>query len=152
MLQCPVPWMKCSVPVQARQRALGNIQFIGFLYKKKMLTEKIMHSCIVRLMNDVLASPGAAVLLSLLAIHVVLFGCNKQTGVPNVLKWVPLHHLCSNGYMTCLCTPTTQSANQSSNPSLALFSKHHALVSWAGGVGAAGCSCRSTDHPYPQSD
>lgn len=39
--------------VQARQRALGNIQFIGHLYRKKMLTEKIMHECIKKLLADV---------------------------------------------------------------------------------------------------
>ena len=39
--------------LQARQRALGNIQFIGHLYRKKMLTEKIMHECIKRLLADV---------------------------------------------------------------------------------------------------
>jgi translation initiation factor 4G len=41
--------------VQARQRALGNIQFIGHLYRKKMLTEKIMHECIKKLLADVAA-------------------------------------------------------------------------------------------------
>ena len=39
--------------VQARRRALGNIQFIGHLYKQKMLTEKIMHNCIVTLLGEV---------------------------------------------------------------------------------------------------
>jgi hypothetical protein len=38
---------------QARRRALGNIQFIGQLYKQKMLTEKIMHSCITTLLGEV---------------------------------------------------------------------------------------------------
>ena len=41
------------VAVQARRRALGNIQFIGHLYKQKMLTEKIMHSCITTLLGEV---------------------------------------------------------------------------------------------------
>lgn len=41
------------VSVQARRRALGNIQFIGQLYKKKMLTEKIMHSCLTQLLSEV---------------------------------------------------------------------------------------------------
>ncbi len=44
-----------STIVQARQRALGNIQFIGHLYRKKMLTEKIMHECIKKLLADVAA-------------------------------------------------------------------------------------------------
>ncbi len=38
------------VGVQARQRALGNIQFIGHLYRKKMLSEQIMHDCIKKLL------------------------------------------------------------------------------------------------------
>lgn len=46
--------LTCSAPglLQARRRALGNIQFIGFLYKQKMLTEKIMHSCITTLLAE----------------------------------------------------------------------------------------------------
>jgi hypothetical protein len=32
---------------------LGNIQFIGQLYIKKMLTERIMHECIVKLLGEV---------------------------------------------------------------------------------------------------
>ena len=32
---------------------MGNIQFIGHLYRKKMLTEKIMHECIKKLLADV---------------------------------------------------------------------------------------------------
>ena len=43
----------CFGGMQARQRALGNIQFIGHLYRKKMLTEKIMHECIKKLLADV---------------------------------------------------------------------------------------------------
>lgn len=39
--------------VQARRRALGNIQFIGQLFKQKMLTEKIMHQCIRTLLGEV---------------------------------------------------------------------------------------------------
>ena len=39
--------------VQARRRALGNIQFIGNLYQHRMLTEKIMHGCITELMREV---------------------------------------------------------------------------------------------------
>lgn len=39
--------------VQARSRALGNIQFVGHLYKHRMLTEKIMHNCIQTLLEDV---------------------------------------------------------------------------------------------------
>ncbi|KAJ1639924.1 armadillo-type protein [Pavlovales sp. CCMP2436] len=32
-------------------RALGNIRFIGELYKKKMLAEKIMHECLIKLLG-----------------------------------------------------------------------------------------------------
>eukprot|EP01098_Paradermamoeba_levis_P010920 TRINITY_DN4609_c0_g2_i2.p1 TRINITY_DN4609_c0_g2~~TRINITY_DN4609_c0_g2_i2.p1 ORF type:complete len:105 (-),score=28.93 TRINITY_DN4609_c0_g2_i2:50-364(-) len=35
-----------------RKRALGNIRFIGELYKFQMLSEKIMHECIVKLLEN----------------------------------------------------------------------------------------------------
>ncbi|KAI4378040.1 hypothetical protein MLD38_015581 [Melastoma candidum] len=38
--------------VKARRRMLGNIRLIGELYKKKMLTEKIMHECIMKLLGQ----------------------------------------------------------------------------------------------------
>ncbi|KAL7604138.1 hypothetical protein Lser_V15G15944 [Lactuca serriola] len=38
--------------VQARRRMLGNIRLIGELYKKKMLTERIMHECIKKLFGE----------------------------------------------------------------------------------------------------
>ena len=38
--------------LKARRRMLGNIQFIGELFKEKMLTEKIMHECIVKLLGE----------------------------------------------------------------------------------------------------
>ncbi|CAM8937860.1 unnamed protein product [Rhodiola kirilowii] len=38
--------------VQARRLMLGNIRLIGELYKKKMLTERIMHECIKKLMGQ----------------------------------------------------------------------------------------------------
>ncbi|KAJ4959063.1 hypothetical protein NE237_026174 [Protea cynaroides] len=37
--------------IQARRRMLGNIRLIGELYKKKMLTERIMHECIKKLLG-----------------------------------------------------------------------------------------------------
>ncbi|KAF8380622.1 hypothetical protein HHK36_028111 [Tetracentron sinense] len=37
---------------QARRRMLGNIRLIGELYKKKMLTERIMHECIKKLLGQ----------------------------------------------------------------------------------------------------
>ncbi len=52
------------VEVQARRRALGNIQFIGQLFKKKMLTEKIMHSCLMQLLSEVRISCAHAWLLN----------------------------------------------------------------------------------------
>ncbi|KAL4199611.1 hypothetical protein AMTRI_Chr03g52090 [Amborella trichopoda] len=39
--------------IQARRRMLGNIRLIGELYKKKMLTERIMHECIKKLLGQV---------------------------------------------------------------------------------------------------
>ncbi|PKU68988.1 eukaryotic translation initiation factor 4G isoform X1 [Dendrobium catenatum] len=38
--------------IQARRRMLGNIRLIGELYKKKMLTEGIMHGCIHKLLGQ----------------------------------------------------------------------------------------------------
>ncbi|XP_038881666.1 eukaryotic translation initiation factor 4G-like isoform X2 [Benincasa hispida] len=37
---------------KARRRMLGNIRLIGELYKKKMITEKIMHVCIKKLLGQ----------------------------------------------------------------------------------------------------
>ncbi|XP_062872493.1 eukaryotic translation initiation factor 4 gamma 1 isoform X2 [Trichomycterus rosablanca] len=36
----------------ARRRSLGNIKFIGELFKLKMLTETIMHDCVVKLLKN----------------------------------------------------------------------------------------------------
>ncbi|KAE8696831.1 Eukaryotic translation initiation factor 4G [Hibiscus syriacus] len=38
--------------IKARRRMLGNIRLIGELYKKKMLTERIMHECINKLLGE----------------------------------------------------------------------------------------------------
>ncbi|OEL19081.1 Eukaryotic translation initiation factor 4G [Dichanthelium oligosanthes] len=38
--------------IRARRRMLGNIRLIGELYKKKMLTERIMHECINKLLGE----------------------------------------------------------------------------------------------------
>ncbi|XP_057513833.1 eukaryotic translation initiation factor 4G-like isoform X1 [Actinidia eriantha] len=38
--------------IQARRRMLGNIRLIGELYKKKMLTERIMDECIKKLLGQ----------------------------------------------------------------------------------------------------
>jgi translation initiation factor 4G len=38
--------------VKARRQMLGNIRLTGELYKKKMLTERIMHACIQKLLGQ----------------------------------------------------------------------------------------------------
>ncbi|CAI9781637.1 unnamed protein product [Fraxinus pennsylvanica] len=38
--------------IRARRRMLGNIRLIGELYKKKMLTERIMHECLKKLLGQ----------------------------------------------------------------------------------------------------
>lgn len=38
--------------IKARRRMLGNIRFIGELYKMSMLTERIMHECIKKLLGE----------------------------------------------------------------------------------------------------
>ncbi|XP_027159778.1 eukaryotic translation initiation factor 4G [Coffea eugenioides] len=38
--------------LRARRRMLGNIRLIGELYKKRMLTERIMHECIQKLLGQ----------------------------------------------------------------------------------------------------
>lgn len=42
--------------VRQKLRMLGNIKFIGELFKLKMLTDKVMHQCIVQLLG---ARPGS---------------------------------------------------------------------------------------------
>uniref|UniRef100_A0ACB8FBT7 Uncharacterized protein n=1 Tax=Sphaerodactylus townsendi TaxID=933632 RepID=A0ACB8FBT7_9SAUR len=37
---------------KARRRSLGNIKFIGELFKLKMLTEAIMHDCVMKLLKN----------------------------------------------------------------------------------------------------
>ena len=41
--------------VEARKRMLGNIIFVGQLYCRGVLTEKVMHSCIQQLLDEVRA-------------------------------------------------------------------------------------------------
>jgi len=38
--------------VAARRRMLGNIQFIGYLFKFGLLTERILHSCVTQLLKE----------------------------------------------------------------------------------------------------
>ncbi|KAL2536676.1 Eukaryotic translation initiation factor 4G [Forsythia ovata] len=44
-------WEREEKRLQARRRKLGNIRLIGELYKKRMLTERIMHECIKQLLG-----------------------------------------------------------------------------------------------------
>lgn len=37
---------------KARRRSTGNIKFIGELFKLRMLTEAIMHDCVVKLLKN----------------------------------------------------------------------------------------------------
>ncbi|GMH44131.1 hypothetical protein BSKO_12065 [Bryopsis sp. KO-2023] len=43
---------KLRVAKKERMRSLGNMQFIGHLFKEEMLTEKIIHQCIVDLLRE----------------------------------------------------------------------------------------------------
>eukprot|EP00252_Welwitschia_mirabilis_P009250 TRINITY_DN2166_c0_g2_i1.p1 TRINITY_DN2166_c0_g2~~TRINITY_DN2166_c0_g2_i1.p1 ORF type:complete len:1878 (+),score=408.31 TRINITY_DN2166_c0_g2_i1:386-6019(+) len=43
---------KAEKKAAARRRMLGNIRFIGELYKEQMLTERIMHECIRKLLGE----------------------------------------------------------------------------------------------------
>ncbi|KAL5197516.1 hypothetical protein ABZP36_001028 [Zizania latifolia] len=43
--------------VQARRRMLGNIRLIGELYKQRMLTDRIMHDCVKKLLGDYQNNP-----------------------------------------------------------------------------------------------
>ncbi|KAK9820051.1 hypothetical protein WJX72_005497 [[Myrmecia] bisecta] len=45
--------LRAEEELKGRRRMLGNIQFIGQLYKYKMLTEKIMHTCIRKLLGEI---------------------------------------------------------------------------------------------------
>ncbi|XP_076949140.1 uncharacterized protein LOC143621677 [Bidens hawaiensis] len=44
--------------VKARRRMLGNIRLLGELYKKRMLTERIMHECIKKLLGSNQKNPN----------------------------------------------------------------------------------------------
>ena len=39
-----------ALEMKARRRSLGNIRFIGELYNLKMLTARIMHECVIKLL------------------------------------------------------------------------------------------------------
>ena len=40
-----------NIERKARRRSLGNIRFIGELYKLEMLTARIMHECVKKLLK-----------------------------------------------------------------------------------------------------
>lgn len=42
-----------AMEMRARRRSLGNIRFIGELYKLQMLTVRIMHECVAKLLKEV---------------------------------------------------------------------------------------------------
>ena len=46
------PSQAAEAELKARRRALGNIQFIGLLYKCGLLTVRIIHSCIQQLLME----------------------------------------------------------------------------------------------------
>ncbi|XP_078155907.1 eukaryotic translation initiation factor 4G-like [Carex rostrata] len=46
-----IPEQREEKRVKVRRRMLGNIRLIGELYKKRMVTERIMHECIKRLLG-----------------------------------------------------------------------------------------------------
>ena len=41
------------IRIRAKKRTLGNFRFIGELYRQKMLPEKIIHECLIRLLGDI---------------------------------------------------------------------------------------------------
>jgi translation initiation factor 4G len=41
-----------AAELKARRRALGNMQFIGYLYKQALLTETVLHTCVQTLLAD----------------------------------------------------------------------------------------------------
>eukprot|EP01117_Protostelium_nocturnum_P010464 TRINITY_DN3766_c0_g1_i1.p1 TRINITY_DN3766_c0_g1~~TRINITY_DN3766_c0_g1_i1.p1 ORF type:complete len:803 (-),score=180.08 TRINITY_DN3766_c0_g1_i1:36-2444(-) len=44
--------IQATMEIMAKKRIVGNIHFIGELYKRQMLNDKIMHRCIQELMGD----------------------------------------------------------------------------------------------------
>mmetsp|Transcript_18041 Transcript_18041/g.42507 ORF Transcript_18041/g.42507 Transcript_18041/m.42507 type:complete len:948 (+) Transcript_18041:91-2934(+) len=47
---CETELAKAKLIKSRRQRSLGNIEFVGELYKRRMLDAKIMHKCIIELL------------------------------------------------------------------------------------------------------
>jgi translation initiation factor 4G len=44
-----------TAELKARRRAMGNMQFVGFLYRKGLLIEKVVHFCL----TDLLEAPSS---------------------------------------------------------------------------------------------
>ena len=45
--------LKGCVVVQARRRALANVHFMGQLYHRQLLSERVMHTCLKQLLINV---------------------------------------------------------------------------------------------------
>lgn len=55
-LQSKILWSEQAIcGIQARQRALGNVQFLGDFFHRRMLKEKVIRDCIKELLGDVAA-------------------------------------------------------------------------------------------------
>jgi translation initiation factor 4G len=57
------PLVKDELETKFRRRVLGNIKFIGELFKENMLPEKIMHECINSLIKDTISLDSDAPLV-----------------------------------------------------------------------------------------
>ena len=51
--------LKGVVGVQAQRRALANVQFMGQLYHRQLLSERVMHTCLKQLLTDMEAPEPA---------------------------------------------------------------------------------------------
>ena len=51
--------LKGCVVVQARRRALANVHFMGQLYHRQLLSERVMHTCLKQLLTDMKAPEPA---------------------------------------------------------------------------------------------
>lgn len=50
---------RCAMEKMVKLRTLGNVRFIGELFNQKMLTDRIIHSCIQHLLGDYAKVPPA---------------------------------------------------------------------------------------------
>lgn len=44
--------LAAEAEMMARRRAMGNMQFVGHLYRKALITEKIVNLCIQQLLEN----------------------------------------------------------------------------------------------------